>query len=236
MPRQWCYEYDMLAAVSEQFSDPPEWMLERVAALSERESGLVDDPFLELPGFSRTTLAKGSHFAAPGADAMTTVFAVAAALQMLRTDENTKDRLDPRYPRRRACGIKTLAFYDEALLRACFLRLVRPREWGQSWRAAMSDMLSRELATPRQKSLLGEVLLAVSRGVLRPGGLDFVALPDSAGDNLRGFSWADWPSTGISAPGWCRIYGIASAVKVAWPSTPERETSNVEPFETEIAR
>src|SRR5205823_12036389 len=44
----WCREYELLSAVSERFATPASWLVDRVAVLAQRETGIHEESLLIL--------------------------------------------------------------------------------------------------------------------------------------------------------------------------------------------
>jgi hypothetical protein len=161
----WCREYEFFTHVTAPLAEPPEWMLGRIAALTERGRGVVA-PLLLLPSVAARTLGGTSYVGPSGLSDMATLFSVVSALQRLRTDEDDRKRLDPHFPSFRVFAVRNLETnYTEGLLRATFLRVVAPAEWGLTTQpGALTTFLARVARETDQDVLLGELLLAMARG------------------------------------------------------------------------
>lgn len=160
----WCREYDFLSAISSPLPDPPVWLTDRVASLSERESASGCEPLLLLPGVLSPRLGHGSLVGPEGMTSTAALFSLASALQWLRNDDERK-RLNPHFPEFRVFDVKNVRNYSEGLLRAAILRTVLPREWGHT---LQPQSLCQELAVATkdvdQEVVLGEILLGIARG------------------------------------------------------------------------
>lgn len=162
----WCAEYDILAGVSERLASPPEWLTRRLLDLTQRERGLSGTPFMMLPGLSARPLGDGSPLGPAGLPPMAALAGVAAGLQELRSDEREGKRLSPEFPMANVFSPGNLFRYSEGLLRACLLRAVRPREWGESFRSSPMEVYNKYIR--RDGEVLGELLLAVARRAVLP--------------------------------------------------------------------
>jgi hypothetical protein len=165
----WCQEHTFLAGVANRVSEPPEWLLRRVGELADTKAG-VCSPLLVLPDTPIPTLGAGSFVATEGTTALSLSFHLSSALQRLRMDVEVGKRLMPEFPVQRIFAARNLELYSEPLLRALFVRLIRPTEWGSANRLKVREQLIRYISDDRHAILLGEVLLAMARGVIAPVG------------------------------------------------------------------
>lgn len=161
----WCRESDWLRDVAGASDFPPEWLTQRMARLAEIERGILENPFLLMPGLDFTPLGNGSVVAAEGASAVETLFAVAAGLQELRHAPEAR-RLFPRFPLFQIFGLNNFTNYSEALIRASLLRALTIDELGESAQDDVGRVLCRCIGEQGQIEMTGEVLLAVARGLL----------------------------------------------------------------------
>ena len=162
----WCKEYDALARVAEALAAPPGWIVGRLSRLSERTTGLVEEPFLMWPSQVARGLGAESEIGPDGLCEIGVLFAWAAALQMQRTKKDIKLRLGLGFPTIGSLAPRVLTSYSESLLRQCVLRLVRPVEWPASARGMAAPVFKTHLRSDRLA--LGEFLLAMSRRAFLP--------------------------------------------------------------------
>lgn len=160
----WCAEYQLLSFVSEQMAQPPDWLTKRVSRLAERESGLLAEPLLLLPGVADRPIAAHSTIAPQGTSAMGVLYAFASALQMMRNDPEEKERLGMHPAYSTVLALRTIERnYDEGLLQAILLRMVKRNEWGERNRVKLQACLAEAIRHPDRHILLGELLLATVR-------------------------------------------------------------------------
>jgi orotate phosphoribosyltransferase len=160
----WCKEFQFLSLVSESMARPPSWLQERLSRLSEREQGIVEEPLLLLPGVQPRVLAPQSKSVAAGTGSMTLLFEFASALQQMRTEPDVELRLSQHATYANVFASRNLIYnYDETLLQAITLRLVRDKEWGEERRGFLHEELKKYAAEVERDILLGELLLATTR-------------------------------------------------------------------------
>jgi orotate phosphoribosyltransferase len=162
----WCAEATVLARVSALLSEPPQWLTERLLALQAWRMGL-DAPLLLLPGNEPRAVGDHSPVAPAGTRSTQLVFTLAAGLQALRHDEDEKKRLKLDFPVARYFAERNFSNYNEVLLRACLLRLVRPAEWTDTVRYEPERVVKEYFGDDRFAD--GELLLAMARRSLLPG-------------------------------------------------------------------
>ena len=162
----WCKEYDALGRLSETLPRPALWLARRMGRLSELARGLSSDPFLLGPHQEPLPLARESSVGRSGLSPIGTLFSYAAALQGLRTAADETKRLQPGFPLFKSFAPRNFQNYDEALLRQCILRLLKPTEWPAKLRTESIDTLEANLQS--DALLIGEFVLALSRHALMP--------------------------------------------------------------------
>jgi len=174
----WCQEYQFLSLVSERLSVPPKWLSERLSRLSEGDLGITGEPLFLLPGVSSRSLASQSKVAPSGTSCMAVLFAFAAALQEMRCDPDEEARLAQHAAYANVFALRNLTHnYDEALLQAILLRLVKRSEWSEQNRKTAQADFRRLASEPDRDILLGELLLALARDcVPRFGQKEFLEL------------------------------------------------------------
>lgn len=161
----WCREFEFLSRLASLEPDPPAWLKQRLARLTERERGMREEPLLVLPNVSPRTLGNGSLAGPEGMSSMATLFSVASALQALRNEDDNSRRLNPYFPAFQVFGIRNLKNYSEGLLRSVLLRTVLPGEWSETIEVAELEQFLLEAARAQdQDIILGEVIIAAVRG------------------------------------------------------------------------
>jgi hypothetical protein len=164
----WCHEFDFLSQAAEASAEPPPWLTERIARLTEREQGVIQGgPLFLLPGVTERSLGHGSLVGTVGISALASLFSIASALQHLRNDRQPLRGLNVRFPLYQVMAARNIDNYSESLLRAILLRAVAPNEWGVS----EQQTLSRQLIDICRRGgdadfLSGEILVACARGGL----------------------------------------------------------------------
>jgi hypothetical protein len=160
----WCREFQFLSLVSERMARPPSWLFERVSRLSELERGVIEEPLFLLPDVLTRGLAGQSKIAPAGTNSMTVLFLFASALQQMRTDPDPEVRLSQHATYANVFASRNLTHnYDEGLLQATMLRLVRHKEWGEEKRGFLQEEFKKYGADVERDILLGELLLATTR-------------------------------------------------------------------------
>lgn len=158
----WCAEYDFLCRVAGAMADPPAWLLQRIAALTNRKRG-VSEPLWTLPGAPMPAIGAESPLAPAGTPALEVLFRIVTALQRLRNAEDPKMRLDPGPPTFRIFAADNLKNYSEGLLNAALMRAVQRTEWARTSQLSLWAEVA-DLAGNDRDVVLGELLLAVARG------------------------------------------------------------------------
>jgi hypothetical protein len=101
--------------------------------------------------------------------AMPTLFCTSGAVQSLRDHEDPKKSLAPGFPVSYVLNMeKTFGNYTEGLIRASVLRCLRSDEAPSKKRRSHRDTLMTYATTIGQEALVGELMLAISRGVVLP--------------------------------------------------------------------
>lgn len=160
----WCKEYDYLSGVAKQFAEPPVWLTDRIAVLTERAIG-VGAPIFLGPGVTSPILGGGSFAGPPGLGIAPTTFSLEAALQNLRHLTDEKKRLDPSYPIFTVFNVRNISErYTEAMLAAGFIRLVNSQEWGVGKQLnSLIEHFAVLGSGPDRSTFLGEILLFINR-------------------------------------------------------------------------
>lgn len=127
----WCQEsrkWD--EALSRSKSEGSFVMKERASLLRSTDRGLLDKVFLSSPCSAPLKIGGGSVFAAANARQSVVAAAVAASLQMLRSDGDETKRLNPeRFPVRYVLALSTIETrFTDSILRAAILRCAHPPE------------------------------------------------------------------------------------------------------------
>lgn len=170
----WCREQSLLFSVANRFPDTPKWISDRIAQLADKENGLNENVFLSIPEMAAASLGSSSDFGPEGITSITTIFSVACAFQELRNEPEQRKRLSPGFPDFKVFNVgKCLERYDEALLRAVFLRLIMAQEWGDLDRKEVAKVLPLELGKADHAAVRGETLLCMHRIGLRIASADF---------------------------------------------------------------
>jgi len=172
----WCAEASILARVSALLAEPPAWLTDRLLALQAWRVGLAE-PLLLLPGHQPRVLGDNSPVAPAGTATIPLIFTLAAGMQALRNDKDETRRLKLDFPVARYFAERNLGNYNEVLLRACLLRLVRPAEWTDTLRYEPAHVVTEYFGDDRFAD--GELLLAMARRSFLPG------LPESIQDDIR---------------------------------------------------
>jgi len=164
----WCKEEILLASISSPFPSAPKWISDRTQKLADTEYGLNRDIFLSVPPAETSSLGASSDFGPQGLSPVATTFCVVSALQELRNGPAPDKQLRPNFPNFNVFNIKKcLELYDEALLRAIFLRVVVASEWGELARRELGKFLPPELLKPDHAQVRGETLVCMYRNGLR---------------------------------------------------------------------
>ncbi|MEX2374330.1 MAG: phosphoribosyltransferase [Dehalococcoidia bacterium] len=177
----WCKEYEYLSAASAKAPLPPDWLVGRLAQLSDTVSGLRSTPLLFPPGHARVLLGAGALAGPEGLSECPLLFSVATAIQMFKHDPDPQSRLDPGFPVGNVAGLKNLQNYSEGLMRMALLRLFRGREWGMTRQLRIVEFLRAVARRSSQRVLIGELLIAQARNAVIPfGEKDFTTIFASA--------------------------------------------------------
>jgi hypothetical protein len=140
-----------------------------LAKLRDRNTGIMDEPLLLLPGVASVVLGEESPICPGGVSSMVATFLIASALQSHRCDSDPKKQLHPRFPVGNVMNPENVTErYTEGLIRAILLRLVRRAEWGQAPGIEIRNFLLKEIAQGNQKTIAGELLFAIGRAALPP--------------------------------------------------------------------
>jgi orotate phosphoribosyltransferase len=160
----WCREYELIKSYTSTQANPEPWINDRLLRLAERERGLAESSLFLLPGTMDVSFGDGSQLAEGGSSSICTLFAFAAALQLLRTDDDQSKALHRGFPTSNVFAARrNLENLSEALLRGIILRTIFRDEWGAENRSEASRFFIKEVK-PGQEYWLGEFFLAMVAG------------------------------------------------------------------------
>jgi|CXWL01.1.fsa_nt_gi glutaredoxin len=141
----WCKELEIWSQFDSLFA-PPEYYKKRIRQLNSRSNlGISNQPLARLDGIGDIYVGSSSPMAHSGSSEMVTLYNIAVALQMMRNDQDEKNRLERMLYRNNALnGGENGNFkrFSEPLIQACLLKNTKPNEWSSDIVSGINSLIN----------------------------------------------------------------------------------------------